>query len=182
MPQSNLMSPREVAMKSLMPAALLTAATLTTSCSPSYWNTLFNTSEAVASVSSAGKVEWKFDKTNTVWSSTRKAPVVQVSLTPGSSPVEIQQIAAQYVTPFNSEATGRAGFSYAATIQPNTPLNLTLSELITQDLLNASSPKNGDPPIGQIDVNAFVQFQGRNKLGQSIRWSVSVPISFSYVE
>lgn len=171
-------------LRGLLGAALLAGVTMVpTGCTPSYWATLAQTSEVIPVVTTPGRVEWKFNQTDGAWSFTRISPVVQLSLTEGSSPVDIRSVSVSYITPFNQGASGvntAQFFNFASTIQPKVPLSLPLIEIITQELINASDRTNGQAPVGQLDVLAVVQFSGRNKLAQTISWQVNVPITFSY--
>jgi hypothetical protein len=173
---------RPLKLLSLLLAILL----LATGCTASYWNSFFKTSGIQGSVTTKGKITWdqvEQEDGSTIFQVTKTAPVLSVSLIPGSSPVDLQNLEVLYFSPLGGEEGGigqledlYAAMPFATRLQGETPTTISLGQIITNQLIDATNPDSGNK-IPEIDIEAVATFRGRDQLGNSTTWQVSVPIS-----
>jgi hypothetical protein len=164
---------------------LLATLLLATGCTNSYWTSLLKTSEIQGAVVTKGKISWKAevnDEGNTVYLATKTAPVLSVSLIPGSSPVDLEAAVVEYFSPQGEGGkpayvnVDDAAMPYRARLLAETPSELVLGQIITRQLVDATNPSNGTR-ISDIDVEAVVTFQGFNQFRDRVTWKISVPIT-----
>ncbi len=165
---------------------LLATILLATGCSNSYWTSLLKTSEIQGTVVTKGKIAWKAevnDEGNTVYLATKTAPVLSVSLIPGSSPVDLEAAVVEYFSPQGEGGKPAyinvpdAAMPYRARLLAETPSELVLGQIITRQLVDATDPGKGAASISDIDVEAVVTFQGFNQFRDRVTWKISVPIT-----
>ncbi len=155
-------------------------------CTPSYWSSFFKTSGIQGSVTTKGKLTWEKveqEDGSFIYQVKKTAPVLSVSLIPGSSPVDLQNLEVIYYTPLGAEGGGLATIDdfyalmpFATRLQPETTTTLTLGQIITNQLIDLTNPDAGNR-IPEIDIEAIATFRGRDQLGNSTTWQVSIPIA-----
>lgn len=161
---------------------LITTLLFVTGCTASYWNSFFKTSGIEGTVVTKGKVSWERDGEGLSYQVTKTAPVLNVSLIPGSSPVDLQTLEVIYYSPLGGDdglATVDelyAVMPFMARLQPDTTATLTLSEIITNQLIDLTNPTSGNR-LPEVDIEAMATFRGRDQLGNSTTWRVTIPIT-----
>lgn len=166
---------------------LIAVALFATGCTPSYWSSFFKTSGIQGSVATKGKIAWKRveqEDGTLIYQATKTPPVLNVSLIPGSSPVDLQNLEVLYFSPLGGETGGLArieelysAIPYATRLQPDTLATISLGQIITNQLVDLTNPDRGNDKLQDIDVEAVATFRGRDQIGNSATWQVSVPIS-----
>lgn len=174
---------------------LLLPVLLLAGCTPSYWRGITQTSQVNSTVVTSGKVLWTGETAaddkgvfSTRWNISRTPPRLSLALLDRSVGVDLEFIVVEYLTPVGDSpvGTGIADlepiiFPYIAHITPESPLVLTLPEILSIELVNASDPNNLNSELIDLDIDARLAFWGRNKLGQRIIWRTVVPISIEVV-
>jgi len=165
---------------------LIAMVLLATGCTPSYWTSFFKTSGIQGTVTTKGKIVWEKveqDDGSMIYQVTKTPPVLSVSLIPGSSPVDLQNLEVIYFTPLGAEGGGMATIDdfyalmpYATRLQPESTTTLTLGQIITNQLIDLTNPDAGNR-IPEIDIEAVATFRGRDQLGNTTSWQVSIPIA-----
>lgn len=165
---------------------LIAMVLLATGCTGSYWTSFFRTSGIQGTVTTKGKLTWKQEEQedgSVIYKVTKTAPVLSVSLIPGSSPVDLQSLEVAYYSPLGGEEGGLgtiddlyAALPFTTRLQGETPVTLTLGQVITNQLVDLTNP-DASNKIPEIDVEAVATFRGRDQLGNSATWQISVPIS-----
>jgi hypothetical protein len=158
---------------------------LATGCTGSYWSGLLKTSQVEASVATRGKVVWKevtLADDSTAYQATKTAPTVNFSLIDKSSPVDITALEVEYYSPATGELLEDlyAYIPYMTRIQPNEKVDsttVTLSQIITNQLLELTDPGRGSDRITDVDIEAVVKFQARDQFRNSANFQITVPIS-----
>lgn len=164
-------------------------------CTASYWRTLILASQVNSHVAATGKIVWSGETTaddsgvfTTTWTVRRTPPTIALSLAEGSVGVDIEVITVEYLSPagLSPAGTGIPGiptirFPYVAYVSPDQPLNLSLPEILTTELVDAADPNNAESELFDRDVDARVTFTARNRLGQRITWRTIVPIGIDVV-
>ncbi|GEM_PF-4346671 len=159
---------------------------LATGCSASYWRQLTQTSQPEATVTQRGKLTWtgKTVDSAVVYTVERTPPVVEIKLMPNSANLNLEVMQIQIVSPIDG-----AGFEQINDLQVNffqqipndKPLSLELGQILTGELATATNP-GGTAPLTDTTLLAQATFVGRGALGESIRWSVTIPIDIEVIE
>lgn len=173
-------------------AFVLASLLAVTGCSNSYWTSLLKTSELQGVVTTKGKISWKpevNEEGQTVNVATKTSPVLDVSLIPGSSPVDLEAIRVEYFSPQGDPESRKNAYinvddaymPYRARIQAGDPSQLVMGQIITKQLVDATEP-NRTGSIPDIDVEAVVTFSGFNQFRDKISWKISVPITIEHLK
>lgn len=165
---------------------LIIPALLATGCTRTYWETFLNTSGIQGAVVTKGKISWvsEFDESGRpVYKLTKTAPVLTVSLIPGSAAVDVTSLRALYYSPLADEEGKQIVLDVApihmpflARLQPGTPTSITLGQIISDALVNDTSPQNTSR-LTELDIEAKVRLSGRDQVGNPTSWDVTVPIA-----
>ncbi|MNY38268.1 hypothetical protein D3C86_1728850 [compost metagenome] len=163
-------------------ALLVATLLLTTGCTGSYWSSFLKTSQVEASVATRGKVVWKevtLADDSTAYQPTKTAPSVNFSLLKNSSPVDILDLEVAYYSPATGELLEDlyAYIPFMLRVQSEDPTPVTLSQIITNQLLELTDPNRGNDRITDIDIEAVVKFVARDQFRNSATFQITVPIS-----
>ncbi|MNY38270.1 hypothetical protein D3C86_1728870 [compost metagenome] len=163
-------------------ALLFATLLLTTGCTGSYWSSLLKTSQVETSVASRGKVVWKevtLADDSTAYQATKTAPTINFSLLDKSSPVDINALEVTYYSPVTGEALEElyAYIPYIMRVKSEDPTPVTLSQIITNQLVELTDPGRGNDRITDIDIEAVVTFVARDQFRNSSSFQITVPIS-----
>lgn len=165
---------------------LIVPALLATGCTRTYWDTFLKTSGIQGAVVTKGNISWvsEFDEGGRpVFKLTKTAPILTVSLIPGSAAVDVMSLQAKYYSPLADEDGKQIELDVApihmpflARLQPDTPTSITLGQIISDALVNDTNPQNTSR-LTELDIEAKVRLSGRDQVGNSTTWDVTVPIS-----